>query len=112
MARSMSDGAQQAAAVGRQMDLTHIPAAAVSIPYREAAAWNAGDVGPSVIARSRCVWAVTVHADFVPRSYPYGHKPRTFASYTVVFDQLSGEYLGLSAGTSAGDVITGAHITQ
>jgi hypothetical protein len=107
-ARSISDGAQKASAEGvRDLDLAALPAAAALVPYEEAARWVAGTPDTTVVDSSRCTWAVTVHGPFVPRAHPQGMEVRPLGSYTVLFDELSGQYLGLSAGTDAGDLITG-----
>lgn len=106
----MSTAAQTAAAGGTTPDVDALPAAVVQAPFAEADAWLGGETASdanSLIAPTRCTWAVTVHAPFTPRSVPYGKKAISYDSYTVLFDRNSGQYLGVSAGTDAADLITG-----
>lgn len=93
--------------------LESLPAAAVQVSFQTANEWFGRGASGSVIGANRCVWLVTVQAEFQPRHGPPpipGRPPRemhTFDHYTVIYDVASGQYLGLAAGTSAPNLMTG-----
>ena len=109
-ARSMALPVEQAVAQGQAApDTTAYPTAVAQVPYAVGNIMTGGSRSDdSVVAPTRCVWVVTVHAPYQPASVPPGVKPTTFRSYTTIFDVASGEYLGLAAGAYGTDIITGA----
>jgi hypothetical protein len=90
--------------------LAAAPAAAVRMSYARAAASTGDNGAEGIVAPDRCVWVVTVDASFTPRSHPYGVAARHYDSYTAVFDAATGQYLSVTAGATAPDVLTGANI--
>ncbi|WP_433293926.1 hypothetical protein ACQP2F_31815 [Actinoplanes sp. CA-030573] len=88
------------------------PAAAAQMSYARAAASTGDDVAEGIVAPDRCVWLVTVKAAFTPRSVPYGAKPVQYDSYTTVFDAATGQFLSITAGPAAPDVLSGANIAS
>lgn len=111
-ARAMSSLAQQAGLAGTELAPESMPAAAVRAPYQAAEAWIGGSVQEnSLVAPQRCVWVVTVDAPFTPRSAPPGVTVKPYPSYTTMFDGRSGQYLGVSAGVDAANLISGERLT-
>lgn len=115
--RTISVAGQQQLAKGDAVGagLAELPAVAVQVPFSQGDKWLGGSVASEpngLIAPTRCVWAVTVHAPFAPRSVPRIKTAITYDSYTVLYDSLSGEYLGVAAGTDAADLITGARLDR
>jgi hypothetical protein len=90
--------------------LAAAPAAAVRMSYARAAASTGDNATEGIVAPDRCVWVVTVDAAFTPRSHPYGVAAPRYDSYTTVFDVATGQYLSVTAGATAPDVLTGANI--
>lgn len=107
-ARDLSMIASEQDGSASTVDLSRLTSAAVQVPFESANKWISGSVSEnSLVAGNTCVWVVTVNAPFRPRSAPDPSVATTFDSYTAMFDSRSGQYLGLSAGTDAGSVITG-----
>lgn len=90
--------------------LSAAPAAAVELPYGEAATMLGENVSESIVAPNRCVWLVTVSAPFTPRSAPHGVKTPTFDAYTMAFDVATGQYLSTVAGPTAPNLVTGQNL--
>ena len=63
-----------------------------------------------IVAAGRCVWVVTVKAPFTPRSRPYGVAAPRYDTYTAVLDVATGQFLSVTAGTTAPNVLTGANV--
>lgn len=112
-ARNLSAVATGADGSASKVDLSSLPSSVVQMPFDSANKWISGSVSEnSLVAANRCVWIVTVNAPFQPRSAPDPSVRITFDSFTAMFDTLSGEYLGLSAGTDAGSLITGDELSK
>jgi len=97
---------------GAGLKVAGAPAAAARMSYARAAASTGDDVAEGIVAPDRCVWLVTVKAAFTPRSAPYGATPVRYDSYTTVFDVATGQFLSITAGTTAPDVLNGANIAS
>lgn len=110
----MSAAAQEALAKGSApVDVSKLPAAATQAPFERADKWLGGaSAEESIVARDRCVWVVTVEAEFQARSAPRGKVPPRFDVYTTMFDALSGQYLGVSAGSDAANLVTGDGLSR
>ncbi len=110
-ARQLASPAQQAFASSiEDPDLSKYPAAATLLTFATADRWMPGTSEDSLVAATRCVWMVTVKAPFRPRSTPENDSTIEFQSYTALFDEASGDYLGVSAGTETPDLISGRHV--
>jgi hypothetical protein len=94
----------------RTSSLAAAPAAAVRMSYARAAASTGDNAAEGLVATDRCVWVVTVGAPFTPRSHPYGVAAPRYDSYTAVFDAATGQYLSVTAGATAPNVLTGANV--
>jgi hypothetical protein len=95
-----------------QLKLAAAPAAAAQMSYARAAASTGDNAAEGIVAPDRCVWLVTVKGAFTPRSVPYGAKAVQYDSYTTVFDAATGQFLSITAGTTAPDVLSGANIAS
>lgn len=86
---------------GPQGQVRNAPAFAVQVQYQTAEKWLSEEPGSNrLIAPERCIWVVEVAAPFKIRSGPIGADlDKPLGIYTVLLDSLSGEYIGVVAGT-------------